>query len=108
MINLSKDEVKTILSSFYLWKNSDFSDLDRKFVNKIRSGIKKLENKLPNRFSEFTEEDVIVIQCTLKELISFLNDPDPEYDLESIAENKSFHINLIRSIAAKFSFTLDP
>ena len=58
MINLSRNEIKTILTSFYLWKNTDFSHLDRKFQNKMRSGMKKVEDKLFKSFSELNDDDV--------------------------------------------------
>lgn len=107
MINLSRNEIKTILTSFYLWKNTDFSHLDRKFQNKMRSGIKKVENKLFRGFSELNEDDVEIIRHTLSEFASFLNDPDTEFDLNAINEERSFYMDLIFSIAGKFSFTLE-
>jgi hypothetical protein len=107
MINLTRDETKIILSSFYLWKNTDFSDLDRRLVNKMRSGIKKVENKLFSSFSEFTEDDIDVIRHTLSEFVLFLEDPEPEYNQKEILENKSFYLDLIHSVASKLSFSLD-
>lgn len=107
MINLSRNEIKTILTSFYLWKNTDFSHLDRKFQNKMRSGMKKVEDKLFKGFSELNDDDVEIVRHTLSEFASFLNDPDAEFDPNVSDEERSFYMDLIYSIAGKFSFSLE-